>query len=245
MKASEYAYPYNQPCPYCARPALLKPKRNPPRKRGDLFGLPNKGKLWAAGRDPDVSAFDGAWLFTYRDHARVFLPSAEFAARFQAFTVELVGVEFEMPDGHPLPPPPLQLTAAQSWTDSRAGDFINYGRVFAARVVAHKESDLALAVHWWPAHGDIIQLTGTRPPGAEANGMIDLTQTALEVFREETRGAPKLSRARLMWALRRQGPQATQRAVAAELGAGESTISEWLRREGVKLQDLKQLLYRT
>lgn len=246
MKHLDYPYPYTEPCPYCARPDLLAPKKRP-RRGGEWFPMRDIGRLWPSRSDGEDSNVEGATLHKFSDHLRVFLPSEKFAGRFQPFTVEMLGFRFNFTPGGPIysvPPPPALLTSTRhqliTGTHERAAEA--WCEVFAGSVVAHP-SGLVLAVHWWPSHGRIMQLTGKLPEGMEANEAIEVAQKSLEIFTEETRGAPKINRGRLLWALRMKGPRATQSGVADLLGAGETTIRDFLRRENLKWPHLKQMVH--
>jgi len=207
----------------------------------------NIGRLWLPRGDAYDSNVDGTALYKFPDHVRVFLPSDKFAERFQSYTVQMIGFKYNLapsthiPDLSTAPPP---FVAAQSdWqTGTHERPFAHWWTVLVGSVVTHP-SGIVLAVHWWPTHDRLMNLSGPLPASKEANPVIDIAQASMDIYKEETRGAPKLDRGRLMWALRRQGPRATQRGVATELGTGESTIRDFLRREGLKWPHLKKMIY--
>jgi hypothetical protein len=236
MNQGEYLYPYTEPCPYCARADLLKPMKRP-RKRGEHFALPNKGMLWDAEINRQESSIGFTGLYQFADHRRVFLPADRFASRLRPFSVEMIGLEFELREARPTPPPPMLFAAVQNdWrTGTAKTPWAGSSVVFAALVIAHS-SGLVLAVHWWPSHGRVMNLSGAMPIDREANAAIELAQTILEIFREETRGAPKITEAAIKGAVTKIIPplKPTQAATAKVLEVSESALEKWRQRNGIK-----------
>jgi hypothetical protein len=207
----------------------------------------NIGRLWMPRGNADDSNVDGTVLYKFPDHVRVFLPSDKFAERLQPFSVQMIGFKFNLAPSTTTPDPvdtpwPFAAGVTDWQTGTHETPFALWWTALVGSVVAHP-SGIVLAVHWWPTHDRVMNLSGPLPAGRAANDSIELAQTIFEVFREETRGAPRINRGRLMWALRTQGPRATQRGVATVLGIGESTIRDFLRRENLKWPKLKQQVY--
>jgi hypothetical protein len=220
-------------CPYCKNPDLLLPAKKP-RGRGELYSVAKTGRLWDVALNRHVNYIRGPWVYDFGDHARAFFPAERFAPRFRAFSVEDVGVKLKVLSvrrGERQAPPPKDPSR-------------HYARFWDARVVAHP-SGLVMSVHSWltpedeDGHGKLLRLTGQLLTGEAANDVIELAQSALDIFKRETRGAPKISQGRIMAAIRKQGARATQTATAADLGVSERAIRGWLRREGMTWPEIK------
>jgi hypothetical protein len=78
------------------------------------------------------------------------------------------------------------------------------------------------------------------------SGDVGVVKEALEFFREEERGKPKITELTLVKALRKLGGDATQVAVAHELDVNPRAIQKWTSRVGLKSwEDVKRRYERT
>ena len=84
-------------------------------------------------------------------------------------------------------------------------------------------------MHWWPSHDLIFTVTGFDP----ARDFQSLEQF-LKLFKPETRGAPKISEVKLIEAIQRLEPHATQSAVAKDVGVTPRTLQRWASKIGLK-----------
>jgi hypothetical protein len=205
-----------------------------PRKRGEHFALPNKGRLWDAEINRQESSIGFTGLYQFADHRRVFLPADKFASRLRLFSVEMIGLEFELREARPTPPPPMLFAAVQNdWrTGTAKTPRVGSSVVFAASVIAHS-SGLVLAVHWWPTHGRLVELRGPLSED-DPNADVEIIRKAFGFFLRETRGiSERITEEQIKKALTKLGPYATQKEVAKTLKVSENGLEKWRARRNI------------
>jgi len=232
------------PCPYCADPALLGP---PSKKMAKTAGtsalIPTLGRFWKRDQGGDVrQSHEHPWTPGgilrpgYRDGERfVFeVPSDALDEKFAGFTIRLVGV-----DTHPFnEAPPEPFATAHLRANGGPGPVWNpdypLSRFTVVSGVTIERKAVRVAAHWWPSHEWRVELRADLAAGppearnADLQGALD----ALEFFRLEARGGPKITdgHLRLIYSIRRP----PQQEVAQLLGVTVSGLDRWRRRRGFK-----------
>jgi hypothetical protein len=170
------------------------------------------------------------------DNLRIVFGDEYFEERWSGFTVELYG--FESDDGIIYPP----RAEGRVW-DEPPGPFffLQSSGVFKIRHfllsrITHELSSMELIVHWWPTHGRQFKLTGPLTPG-DNNEDISIIGDAMEFFRVDLRGEPKVSEIDLVLTMRELGDSATQAEVASELKVSPRTLQRWIARNGFQSWD--------
>ncbi len=159
----------------------------------------------------------------------------DFEPRWRDFTVDVIGVEaneviFPRDSDIVIPSPPTPFfffapSAFDALTPYR------YQHFFIARIT-HNLSNIELIVHWWPTHGRRFKMLSSLIP-EETNDDINVITEAMEFFRVETRGEPKLTESDVVKAIQKLGDEATQVSVASELGVTARTVQRWAARNGL------------
>ena len=163
----------------------------------------------------------------------------DFEPRWRDFTVEVLGVEadqviFPRDDDRVISGPPTPFFFFTS-VASDALTTVRYQHFFIARIT-HSLSSVELIVHWWPTHGRRFKMLGSLIP-EEANDDISVITEAMEFFRVETRGDPKLTEGDVVKAIQKLGDEATQVSVAKALGVTARTVQRWAARNGLQTWD--------
>jgi hypothetical protein len=217
------------PCPYCSHPKKFQQPLSGEGRADHASGIARVGKFWA--RDEP----NGMLLVTSYDHGEYFsipIKSKHFIPRFKDFSLNIISFESGFS-------PWVYASDALLFGLSAAPSDITRFNKFSLNVarVTHKKSAVVVDTHTWFSHGTL--LTVHHVPSELSSADITVMQEALEFFRPETRGAPKIKRADMWAAVKKLGSNATQPRVAAELKVGESTIGAWLKRERITWAELK------
>jgi hypothetical protein len=159
----------------------------------------------------------------------------DFEPRWRDFTVDVIGIEagkpiFPRDDDRVIPSPPTPFFFFASVADTNVAPF-RYQHFFVARIT-HKLSNVEMIVHWWPTHGRRFKMLSSLIP-EETNDDINVITEAMEFFRVETRGEPKLTESDVVKAIQKLGDEATQVSVASELGVTARTVQRWAARNGL------------
>lgn len=236
--ASSFKIP---PCPYCSQLERFQSPLGGEAEEGqtkvDNYFL-TAGKFWK----PDKRKPGTVLVSDYSDHSRVDVNGRHFIKRFSAFHLQLIGFRYDYEASRYL----------EHWRTTFLTSTFFYGFLFpgpeyiffSIARLTHKRSGTIVDGHVWPTHGLIItarQFAG----GALTSEEMRVVSEALEFFRLETRGAPKLDRVALGQALGKLGPDATQKEVARALEVSPSTLREFQRREsaGMNWDELKRLYF--
>lgn len=232
------------PCPYCADPTLLDPPSKKRVKAMETVALvPTVGRFWRRDQGGDVSLSHehpytpGSLLRpAYSDGKRFILeiPSESFDERFAGFTVRLVGVD-TYPVREVLPEPFVsQIVRATGgpglvWNPEYP---LSRNSVFSGVLI--ERGAVRVVAHWWPSHGWRVELRAdfASGPAEVRNAELQAATDALEFFRLEARGGPKITDGRLRLIYSRRRP--TQEEVAELLGVTVSGLDKWRRRRGFK-----------
>jgi hypothetical protein len=99
--------------------------------------------------------------------------------------------------------------------------------------ISHIENDISVILHWWPTHGRVLEIRGSLSP-EEINANIDVAKEALDFFRTETRGDPKITNAQVAKTIKKLGTDATLTSVAKEMSVTRQALQFWARRGGMK-----------
>jgi hypothetical protein len=215
------------PCPYCARPELLKEPTVEPT--GEIYAGLRAGKPWNRQYTSGLVK-----AFAYGDHWRGAVPNKALSSRFKDFSVVSIGLDvgFKTPPPPPFPNHIASLRAKRPEVVPNPSFPYSALTLFSAYVITHKHSLLTLEAHWWPTHGLLINLQGHLAPNA-TNDDLEVAREALEFFREETRGNAKITDERIRVALTELGTHATQIAAAKVMEVSESALEKWRRRRGI------------
>ncbi len=223
-------------CPFCSNP--------------DFLAAATKGRATKAEvRLPFHARQEKFWRSDLREYNTTVTADAEkrgeylhtsfygddFEPRWRDFTVDVIGIEagepiFPRDDDRviPSPPTPFFFFAASAFD---ALTPYRYQHFFIARIT-HRLSSIELIVHWWPTHGRRFQMLGSLIP-EETNDDTNVITEAMELFRVETRGDPKLTESDVVKAIQKLGDEATQVSVASELGVTARTVQRWAARNGL------------
>ncbi len=219
------------PCPYCT---------DPERYQGSLKGevlndrkmeVARIGKFWK--RPVEVGAMFVATSHDYDDHWQFKIPGKNFIDRFKNFSIDVVSFESEYSTWHYASYAPLARLTANPDT-----------RSFNVCRITHEKSPIIVEAHTWFNHHTMITVRGV-PVGEFKSADLDVVQEAMEFFRTETRGEPKIDNISLVKALQKFGEKAMPKDVAKELGVGSSTLREWRARQGLSWDELKERYLKT
>jgi hypothetical protein len=218
----------NSECPYCANQRIFEDALEsssgaaPPSKAVRIGSYLRHTQPLTL--DTMRKAFDfksetrgDYWLHIYTEKNLV--------DRLAGFTVYMLGMETERQMA--FPPGPFMQTII----DRRGfGAPWFFGIYFAIRFT-HKKSPVVIDIHWWHSHGRIVTMRGIPDDGA-ASKDLKLVNDVLKLLRTETRGDPKVNAADFVLALGKLGMDATQNAVAKEMGITARTLQRWATRNG-------------
>ncbi len=220
-------------CPFCADPSLIygmsrgrvkKIKIEIPRGRG-------RARFWkrSVSRDP--------WDAEQRgEHLRIVHRNGSFEERWRGFTVGVYGFDSDeiiyppRAEGRVWDEPPGPFFFVQS--HAPVGDRMTRYRQFLFALITHEFSNVELSFHWWPTHGRQFKLLSSPETAADINEDIDIIADAMEFFRVEKRGEPKVSELDIVLTMRELGDSATQAKVAKELKINTRTLQRWVSRNG-------------
>jgi len=218
------------PCPYCSDPAAhQRPLKGKGRKDHDTL-VARMGKFW---RRDDGQGMIRVSVYDHNDYFRMSFDSEHFIPRFKDFRLEVINF--------PAPYSPFfwasygllfLIDAAPSDLERRNKFGLNVTRL------THRNGPVAIDAHTWFSHGSI--LTVHHLPRKLSSADVTAMRDALEFFRPEERGAPKINDADVFQAITFFGLTATQAEVAKRLGVGERTLRDWLKRVGWSWERLKQ-----
>ncbi len=227
-------------CPYCVKPNFIE---NATRGRATKIEvrLPfytRQEKFWRS----DLREYNATFATNVekrREYLHTSFYGEDFEPRWRDFTVEVIGVEadeviFPRDDDRVIPGPPTPFFFFASVAPDAVTPF-RYQHFFIARIT-HRLSSVELIVHWWPTHGRRFKMLGSLIP-EEANDDISVITEAMEFFRVETRGDPKLTEGDVVKAIQKLGDEATQVSVAKELGVTARTVQRWAARNGLQTWD--------
>ncbi len=221
------------PCPYCSNPKKFQRKLDDKGREDHKASIARVGKFWKrsnADKMLTVASFD------HGDYFRIPIGGKHFIKRFKNFELDILGFEARYSAWAFASDSLLfNLTTAPGDIARHSNFSLNVARV------THKKCSVVIDAHTWFSHGTI--LTVHHVPKELSSMDINVIQEALEFFRPETRGAPKIKRAEMWKAIDRLGEGVTQKQLAAELSVGESTVRDWLKREGMEWPTLKLKSY--
>jgi hypothetical protein len=243
-------------CPFCNRPEVFRPidERTPEPK--DHIAIPRVGKFWQALPN-EMRGYKIVPILNESDHWRISLYKGHpgtgkyFTDKFKHFKLDLIGTDYELEPPEPVAVP--FFLRQEGFTLSSSKPYWNmevqrpsnpYWMLFNACRISHDKSDVVINAHWWPDHGNIFSIHGFQPT-ENSNKDLLITKEAMEFFRVETRGAPKIAQANLIKAIKEEGERATQRSIAKALKISDSTLRYWLNREGKSWGEIKAESIRT
>ncbi len=223
-------------CPFCSNPNFLAAatKGRATKAKVRLPFHARQEKFWRADlREYNTTVTTGAEKRGEYLHTPFY--GDDFEPRWRDFTVDVIGVEaneviFPRDSDRVIPSPPTPFfffapSAFDALTPYR------YQHFFIARIT-HNLSNIELIVHWWPTHGRRFKMLSSLIP-EETNDDINVITEAMEFFRVETRGEPKLTESDVVKAIQKLGDEATQVSVASELGVTARTVQRWAARNGL------------
>lgn len=218
------------PCPYCSDPAAHQRKLKGRGRKDHETGYARIGKFWS--RD-DEGGMVVLTSYDHGDYFRVPVDGERFIQRFKDFHLDIISFPATSSPFFWASYSPLFLYDAAPSDLARRNKFgLNVSRV------THKKSAVVVDSHTWFNHDSL--LTVHHIPKKISSFDITVMQEALEFFRPETRGAPKVKDAELFQAIKALGAGVTQTQVAKRLGVSKSTVSEWLKRQGWAWDELKR-----
>jgi hypothetical protein len=163
--------------------------------------------------------------YDHGDYWCIPIGSEHFIPRFKDFKLEIIN--FKSPYS-----PFFWASDALLFMLSAAPPDIARHNKFGLNVarLTHKDSPVVIDAHTWFSHGSLLTLHHV--PKEISSTDITVMQEALEFFRPETRGAPKIKAVDLFKAIKALGEEATQAKVAERLGVSDRTVRDWVKREG-------------
>lgn len=208
---------------------MFEPRRDKPEGRAVVFGamVHLSGPYWQR-RDtkfPSIRTFprdrfkDGQQRF--RIHG-----AENFTEPYRGFDVEVIGLEF---------PFRAIISAGPGFTQTIPKDFEERGEKmlsFGACRITHAETGVIADAHHWPTHGLLI--TFRHLPRNPTGDAIEAARRLLSFFTLDYRGAPKITPDLIMDAFEKLGGDASQTAIARELGVTQRALQMWAKREGKK-----------
>jgi hypothetical protein len=215
------------PCPYCSNPQLYLRELGGRSQREVEMGINPIGKFWGSHITRGYMARIKSHF--YGDHWRIRLGGELFSERFREYTIEIASFPADYSPWHFANYALLtRLTASPE------------PRKFPFDVcrITHKRSPIIVEAHTWFSHRTMITMHGL-PTANLPSEDVTVMQGALEFFRPETRGAPKVDKAKLVQAVMLEGMEATQKSVAKRLGVTDRAIRDWLAREGLTWEQFK------
>jgi hypothetical protein len=156
-----------------------------------------------------------------------------FTEPYQGFDVEVIGLDFPFRPMQSAGPGFHQRITYKSGT--RRIDKVREVekvRSYNACRITHRETGVVADAHAWESHGLLV--TVKQLPKNPTGPAIKAASTLLVFFSVEYRGAPKITRDFIMDTFEKLGRDATQAAVARELGTTERALQLWAEREGIK-----------
>jgi len=218
------------PCPYCSKPNKFQEELKGKGRVDHQTWLARVGKFWKRDDAPSMLAVDA---YDCGDYFNISISSEHFTARFKDFKLNIINFEAEYSGWSHASDSLLFLLSAAPSDIARFKKFgLNVARV------THENSPVVVDAHTWFSHNTI--LTIHHLPSELSSADVTVMQEALEFFRPETRGAPKIRLPDIEAAMDKLGKQATQAQVAAEIGVAGGTLSEWLKRKGVTWRDVRE-----
>lgn len=224
------------PCPYCSDPAKYQRALTAEGQYSHTGGIAPVGKFWARdenGGGGGPLGMVNARNYDHGEYWRILIGSKHFIPRFKDFTLEIINfASSHNPFFWTSDALLFRLTAAPP-------DIARHNKFgFPVTRITHKKSPVTVDAHTWFNHGTI--LTVHHVPKELTSADVTVMQEALELFRPETRGAPKIKRADFWQAIDKHSAELTQARVADELNVSQSTLSGWLKRERMKWSDVQQ-----
>lgn len=218
------------PCPYCSDPEAHQHELKGKGRKSHETALARTGKFWARGDEGGMIVLTS---YDHGDYFRIPIDGEHFIQRFKDFHLDIISFPAPYSPFFWASYAPLFLHDAAPSDLARRNKFgLNVSRV------RHKKSAVVVDSHTWFNHGSL--LTVHHIPKELSSFDITVMQEALEFFRPETRGAPKVKDAEVFQAIKALGAQATQAEVAKRLGVGKSTLGDWLKRVGWTWNELKR-----
>lgn len=218
------------PCPYCSDLATFQRELKGRGRKDHESGIARIGKFWRKEQ-----GMVSAWSYDHGDYFRMSFEDEHFIQRFKDFRLDIINFEARYTPFYWASHSLLFMVDAAPSDIARRNKFgLNIARV------THKKSAVVVDAHTWFSHNSI--LTVHHIPKELSSLDVTVMQEALEFFRPETRGAPKIKfqDADVFQAIKALGAGATQTQVAKRLGVSKSTISDWLKRAGWAWDNLKR-----
>lgn len=178
----------------------------------------------AAGAYSPADFTEGVWVGNKRRSRKM-----KGGWRWKDYTIELLGHLYNT-----VPPePPIFNRKWLAWFQrieqhDAEGRSLHRWTLFNGYHITHK-TGWSMDAHWWDSHDLIFTVKDFKPE----RDFDSLTQF-LKLFKPETRGHPKINNVDLVKALRKVGEDATQRAVAEEMGVTGSALRAWATRNGLE-----------
>lgn len=212
-------------CPYCSDPKKYQNISSDKPETENGFLIARVGKFWK--RSVGTSNMLAVKSHFYGDHWRIHISGKQhFIERFKNFDLDIL--TFKSKYSPWSVPGPLFLTfliAAAKDTEFQ----------FSVCRITHKKSPLIVEAHKWFSHGTMVTVRGFPAKENEfTSADLDVIKEAMEFFRVETRGQPKITPGDVAKAIQELGSDATQAAVAKELGVTGSALRAWAVRSGMR-----------
>lgn len=217
-------------CPYCSDPKKFQRELVGKGREDHRTGIARIGKFWARDDEGGMLVIP---VYDHGDYFRLPIGSEHFIPRFKDFRLDIINF------GADYSPWAFASNSLLFGLSAAPSDIARFNKFpFNVARVTHKKSAVVVDAHTWFSHGTVI--TVHHVPKQLSSADITVMREALEFFRPETRGAPKVKDAELFQAIKALGAGATQTQVAKRLGVSKSTVSEWLKRQGWAWDELKR-----
>lgn len=218
-------------CPYCSNPDLFAaPLSAQGGREVYRMGFARRGKFWkrVAPKKDNQFGMHPAHVRFYGDHWRATIEGDHFVKRFAKYQLELIGF--------PYPSSPALLPYRDMFHHSLffcANLTPDRRAVFNVCRVSHRDSPVMVDVHQWPSHRTLITVRGLDAPEWDTSTQKIISE-AMEFFRVETRGDPKINEDVLAKTIERIGAGATQKEAAKAIGVTPQALRQWAARRGLQ-----------
>jgi DNA-binding transcriptional regulator YiaG len=217
------------PCPYCSDPKLYQRELTEKGRLSHTGGVAPVGKFWAKDDESGnrLLGMVKAPSYDHGDYFRITFGGKQFIPRFKDFGLEIISFESKYSPFYSASNALLFMLSAAPPDIARNNKFS-----FNVARVTHKKSPVVVDAHTWFSHGTVLIVHHV--PQKLTSADVTAMQEALEFFKPETRGTPKLTTAAISEAIKQIAADSkpTQAAAAKALEVSESALEKWRRRNG-------------